>query len=114
MEKFLKIEFLVSSNRIGFNEIPDFTVGLKITNEGEDLLPVDISESALYVNSERCITWDLAVQNGTIVNLKIPPHQSEIVQWLLGEALFVTSGTYELRLVWEIFSQKQKVVVLND
>lgn len=114
MEKILKIEFLVSSNSIGFKEIPEFTLGLKITNEGPDLLPFDISKSVLYVNSERCLAWDLAVQNGTIVNLKIPPHQSEIISWLLGEVLFETSGIYELRLVWEEFSQKQKVVVLNN
>jgi len=114
MEKILKIEFLVSSNSIGFKEIPEFTLGMKITNEGPDLLPFDISKSALYVNSERCLAWDLAVQNGTIVNLKIPPHQSEIIRWPLGEALFETSGIYELSMVWEEFSQKQKVVVLNN
>lgn len=114
MEKKLKIEFLVSSTRIGFKEIPEFTLGLKIINEGPDLLPVDISKTTLYVNSERCLAWDLTVQNGTIVNLEIPPHQSEIIRWPMGEALFETSGIYELRLVWEEFSQKQKVVVLNN
>jgi hypothetical protein len=114
MEKKLKIEFLVSSTRIGFKEIPEFTIGLKIINEGHDLLPVDISKTTLYVNSERSLAWDLAVQNGTIVNLKIAPHQSEIIRWPMGEALFETSGTYELKLFWEAFSQKQKVVILND
>ena len=114
MKKKLKIEFLVSSNRIGLKEIPEFTLGLKITNEGPDLLPVDISKTTLYVNSERSLAWDLAVQNGTIVNLKVAPHQNEIIRWPMGEALFETSGTYELQMVWGTFSQKQKVVILND
>jgi len=114
MEKNLNIEFLVSSTRIGFKEIPEFTLGLKITNEGPDLLPVDISKTTVYVNSERCLAWDLAVQNGTIVNLKVAPHKSEIIRWPMGEALFETSGTYELQLVWETFSQKQQVIVLNN
>jgi len=48
------------------------------------------------------------------VNLKIAPHQSELIQWPMGEALFETTGTFELHLVWETFSQKQQVVVLND
>jgi hypothetical protein len=84
---------------------------LKITNSSaEDIFP-DISKAELFVNSEKSIAWDLTVQNGTIVNLKVLPKQSETIQWPLGEALFETSGIYELELIWGSFVQKQKVIV---
>lgn len=114
MRNVPEIEFLVSSNLIDLNTIPEFQVGMKITNASGEMLPFDISKSELYVNEERSIAWDLTVQNGTIINLKIKPHQSEIIRWPLGDAIFETSGTYELKLVWEDFSQKQTVVVLDE
>ncbi len=114
MNKISEIEFLVSSNKIAPADIPEFWLGIKITNISQEWIPIDISKTALYVNSQRSISWDLAVQNGTIVNLKIAPLRSEVFQWPLGEALFETSGTYELQLVWESFSARQQVVVQNS
>ena len=114
MDKSPKIEFLVSSEEIKLIDIPEFLIGLKITNQGDDLLSFDISKSELFVNDESSIAWDLAVQNGTIVNLKIKPHRSETIQWDLGDALFETPGTYDLKLVWEDFVQRQTITVLNE
>jgi hypothetical protein len=68
----LNIELLVSSNALKLNEVADFKVGLNLTNESDSPVHFDMSKTELYVNSRKSIAWDLAVQNGTIINLKIP------------------------------------------
>jgi hypothetical protein len=111
MEETLNIELLVSSNTIRLEDIPLFKTGLKIINGGTQNISPDVSMSELFVNNIKNIAWDLAVQNGTVINIKVLPKKSETVLWPLGEALFETSGTYELELRWESLIQKQKVIV---
>lgn len=107
------IELLVSSPVIKLNKISGFEVGVKLTNAGEDPVHFDMTQTALFVNSKRSIAWDLAVQNGTIINLKIPPGKSKSVQWPLGNALFEQTGIYKLELRWKEISLKQDVTVLE-
>jgi hypothetical protein len=111
MKKLTHIELLVSANRIRLEDIPKFKIGLKVTNSTSEYLPFDVSKTTLLVNLKRSYAWDLTVQNGTIVNMKIPPNKSETVQWPLGEALFEEPGIYELELIFESFAQMQKVIV---
>jgi len=111
MDKFLEIQFLVSSNAIQINDIAKIKVGVKITNNGDEIQKVDISEAELLVNGIKNRAWDLCVQNGAIINLAVHPKKTETVQWNLGKALFTAPGIYELELRWGILSQKQKIVV---
>jgi hypothetical protein len=107
----LNIELLVSSNALKLNEAADFKIGLNLTNESENPVHFDVSETELYVNFERSIAWDLAVQNGTIINLKIQPRKSKTVQWPLGNALFEETGKYKLELRKGDFAKAQEVIV---
>jgi hypothetical protein len=111
MNKSLEIQFLVSSNAIQIKDIAKIKVGVKITNNGDQIQKIDISESELFVNGIKNRAWDLRVQNGAIINLAVHPKKTETVQWNLGKALFNTPGIYELELRWEFVSQKQKIVV---
>ncbi len=108
------IELVVEPKEFQLSEIAEFAVGMKITNPSDRWIDVDISKSVLWVNSERSIAWDLAVQNGTLVNLKIAPHKSETISWQMGDAFFENAGTYELKLVWGTFSAKEQVFVLSS
>ena len=94
------IELLVSSPVIKLNKISGFEVGVKLTNAGEDPVHFDMTQTALFVNSKRSIAWDLAVQNGTIINLNVAPGKSK-------------SGIYKLELRWKEISLKQDVTVLE-
>jgi len=105
------IELLISSNSQAMADLAEFWVGVKLTNPGGEPIPFDVSQLALFVNGERSIAWDLAVQNGTAINLKIGPHHSEFLRWPLGEALFKAAGTYELKLECESFSVHQNVTI---
>lgn len=105
------IELLVSPNSLTIADLADFWVGVKLTNSSGEPIPFDVSQLALFVNGERSIAWDFAVQNGTAINLKIGPHHSEFLRWPLGEALFEAAGTYELKLECESFSAKQTVTI---
>jgi hypothetical protein len=107
----LNIELLVSSNALKLNEAADFKIGLNLTNESENPVHFDVSETELYVNNRRSIAWDLAVQNGTIINLKIQPRKSKTVQWPLGNALFEETGKYKLELRKGDFAEAQEVMV---
>lgn len=111
MSETLEIQFLVSSNKLKMKDVPTFKVGLKISNTGSRNSKVDLSNSALYVNEIKSVAWDLAVQNGTIINLEILTKQSKTVEWPLGEALFNTPGLYELELRWNSIVKKQKVFI---
>lgn len=113
MDKTTTIELLVSSNYLNQENIPGFGIGIKITNPQAQNIHFDLSESELYVNDVKNIAWDLTVQNGTIINLEIPANKSKTVQWPLGEALFQTSGIYELKLIWKSVVQKQVVCILE-
>lgn len=106
-----KIELLVSQNSMTINDLAEFWVGVKLTNQSGESIAFDVSGLALFVNGERSISWDLAVQNGTTINLKIGPYHSEFLRWPLGEALFEAAGTYELRLGWESFSSNKTVII---
>lgn len=94
----LNIELLVSTNNVKLSKVADFKVGLNLINESDNLVPFNISETELYINNKKSIAWDLTVQNGTIINLKIQPGKSKTVQWPLGNALFEESGKYKLEL----------------
>ena len=91
---------------VQIKDIPKVKVGVKITNNGDQIQKVDISEAELFVNGIKNRAWDLRVQNGAIINLAVHPKNKEIVQWKLGKALFNGPGVYELELRWEKLSQK--------
>lgn len=99
MKKTSAIELLVSTNNLNPEDIPAFELGVKITNHQSKSIPFDLSDSMLYVNSEPNIVWDLTVNNGTLMNIKIPRGKSETIFWPIGEALFQSPGIYELKLV---------------
>lgn len=107
----LNIELLVSSNAVKLNEVADFKVGLDLTNKSDNPVHFDVSKTELYVNNKKSIVWDLAVQNGTIINLKIQPRKSKTVQWPLGNALFEETGKYRLELRKGDFVKVQEVTV---
>ncbi|WP_423126904.1 hypothetical protein [Gaoshiqia sp. Z1-71] len=109
----LQIELLVSSNTIERKDFPDFRIGMDVVNNEPVELHFDVSKTRLYVNSKRNIAWDLAVQNGTIVNFSVPPGKQKSVQWPLGKALFEAPGTYLLELHWKSVILKQTVRVLK-
>jgi len=111
MNKTPGIELLVSSNNLNLEDIPEFEIGVKITNNLSHPIPFDLSECELYVNSERSIAWELTAQNGTAMNIKISPGKSETIFWTVGEALFEFPGIYELKLVRETDIQKQVVYI---
>lgn len=113
MDEALEIQFLVSTNVLQMKDIGSLKIGLKITNTGTQSRRVDVSKSKLYVNGVRNLAWDLRVQNGAIINLKVPAGQSKIEQWNLGKALFSTTGIYELELLWDSLVIKQTVIVTN-
>ena len=111
MDKTSTIELLVSTNNLNPEDIPMFELGVKITNSQSDIIPFDLSDSSLYVNSERNIAWDLTVNNGTLMNIKISPGKSETIFWPIGEALFQSPGIYELKLVRDTDIHKQVVYI---
>ena len=110
-EKYSNIELLVSNTFLKQDEVPGFKVGLKVVNNDSKSLHFDVSETELYVNNQRNVAWDLAVQNGTIINLRIAPNSSQEIWWPLGEALFMKGGNYKLELRWKDFTQKEEVEV---
>ena len=113
MKNTSTFELLVSSNKLKPDEIPEFELGVKITNNGPDDIPFDISGSELYVNSMRSFSWDLTTQNGTLRNMMIHANKSKTIKWPLGEALFGAPGIYELKFIWNSAAQKQVVYVLE-
>lgn len=108
-----RIELLVNSHVIKLSQITGFEVGVKLTNRGEDPVHFDMTETALFVNGKKSIAWDLAVENGTIINLNVAPGKSKSVEWPLGNALFEQTGIYKLELRWKEISLKQDVTVLE-
>jgi hypothetical protein len=114
MSKTNEIELLVSAMRITESDIPAFQVGMRMTNTSSEPIAFEITDSALFVNSARNMAWDLAVQNGTAGNIRIAPQASEQLMWPLGEALFESSGVYELKLVMKSLTDVKKVTILPD
>lgn len=98
MEVQPKIELITSSASVSLTDISNFEIGVKITGSSRENLPVDLSGLTLHVNAVRSVAWDLAMQNGTLGNLRLAPGQTEIVLWNMGPALFESAGTYELHL----------------
>lgn len=113
MDKNINIELILSSGKIKLKEVSQFNVGVKISNSASRKLGFDISETELWVNDEKSIAWDLAVQNGTLVNLVIPANASEKIMWKLGDALFQNAGNYKLDFRWNDTSQVKEVVVFE-
>ena len=111
MNENTTVELLISPNSLSMAELAEFWVGVKLTNPRGEPIPFDVSQLALFVNGERSVAWDLAVQNGTAINLKIGPHHSEFLRWPLGEALFEAAGIYELKLECKSFSVHQTVTI---
>ena len=111
MIKATVIELLVSTNKLKPEDIPKFEIGVKISNNQSHSIPVDLSECELYVNSERNLAWDLTVNNGSLINIKISPGKNETIFWPIGEALFESPGIYELKLVRKTDIQKQVVYI---
>lgn len=99
MNASITIELMISPDKFHLSEIPQFQIGIKVSNSHLQEIGFDFAETVLLVNQKRSIAWDLAVQNGTIVNTKIPPLGNKTLQWALGEALFETPGTYKLELI---------------
>jgi len=115
MENQLEIELVISSQKIWLSELPKLEIGAKITNHSHEYLPVNLSRLALFVNSKRSMAWDLAMQNGTLINLRLAPGQSETIQWKMGEALFESAGKFRLVLSGEEQTQSgQTIEILND
>jgi len=111
----IELELVISPRQISFKELPELEIGLKITNHSRKYLPVNLSGLSLFVNSVRSVTWDLTMQNGTLVNLQLAPGQSETLLWKMGEALFESTGKYQLILSrGEIFIAKQIVEITNN
>jgi hypothetical protein len=111
MDKTSTVELLVSTNNLNPEDIPTFELGVKMTNHESKSIPFDLSDSSLYVNSERNIAWDLTVNNGTLMNITISPGKSETIFWPIGEALFNLPGIYELKLVRETDIQRQMICI---
>ena len=80
MDNNIHIKLLLSSHTIKLTDASEFMAGLEIKNTGSEELNFDISKTELWVNGERNIAWDLAVQNGTLINLRIPAFSSEKVK----------------------------------
>ena len=111
----IETELVISSQQIWLSKLPDLEIGVKITNYSHEHLPVNFSLLALFVDSKRSIAWDLAMQNGTLINLKLAPGQSETIQWKMGESIFESAGKFELALSYEEkISSKQIIEILND
>lgn len=111
MNEKINIELIQSSKKIRLKDTPQFSVGVKISNTGSQKLGFTISETELWVNGKKNVAWDLAVQNGTLINLQIPAHSGKIVQWPLGEALFQKGGNYTLELRWRNIAKTGEVLV---
>ncbi len=111
MNRTSDIELIVSSNEISLNEIDEFLIGVKITSKSREIISFDISPIELFVNGIKSIAWDLTVQNGTLINLKIKSNGIETINWPLGRAIFEGLGIYELKLVWKSNILKQYVTV---
>jgi len=113
METLPEIELVISPVQISLKELPELEIGLKITNHSREYLPVNLSGLALFVNSVRSVTWDLTMQNGTLVNLRLAPNRSETLLWKMGEALFESTGKYQLVLTDGAALLKKQVVVIS-
>lgn len=111
----VEAELLISSKKIRLSELPDLEIGVKITNRSHEYLPVNFSRLALFVDSTRSVAWDLTMQNGTIINLKLAPGKSETIQWKMGESIFESAGRFQLVLSDDgKISSKQLIEILND
>lgn len=111
MQSKPEIELLISSTELSFKKLNRFTAGLKVYNQGDENLDFDVSETTLLVNFQRSVSWDLAVQNGTIINFVVPPHQEKSVEWPIGNALFDAPGKYLLELHWKGITKSCDVFV---
>lgn len=111
MSENIKIELVISSDRINYNDKGNFMIGLKITNNNVKTEFFDVSKTSLFVNDLKNIAWDLCTHNGTIINLSIPPKNSKTTQWPLGDALFQSAGEYHIKLICGSFVQVTKVTV---
>ena len=115
MENQLETELVISSLKIWLSELPNFNIGIKIINRSHEYLPVNLSRLALFVNSTRSVAWDLAMQNGTLINLRLAPGQSETIEWKMGEALFESAGEFQLILSDEGKNRSEQTIeILND
>lgn len=101
MNNSAEITLVISKKSIRLIDLEHFKVGISISNIGDNEIYFDISQTELSVNTERSIAWDLAVQNGTIINFTLQPHESKTVEWPLGKALFSTPGKYMLEFRWQ-------------
>ncbi|MGQ1785080.1 MULTISPECIES: NDR1/HIN1-like protein [unclassified Saccharicrinis] len=109
----LRVNLLTSSEKVPFDRLGDFEIGVSVYNPTSQTLHFDISETSLFINGNKSVAWDLAVQNGTIINFSVPSHQTKTVQWPLGKALFSEKGASELKLLWKGETQL-KVVKVQD
>ena len=113
MDNNINIELVLSSGTIQLKDVSQFNVGLEIFNSGSQNQRFDVSKTELWVNGKKNTAWDLAVQNGTLVNLSIPANSAKKIQWPLGNALFTISGNYKFNLRWEGKSQAKEVQVFD-
>ena len=114
MDKNITIELIVSADRVSIEDMSDFKIGIGMHNEGEQEVSIDLSKSELSVNRQRSHAWDLAVQNGTIINMTIAARKVESVTWPLGKALFQKAGKYTLALLWGDYTEKKEIIVFES
>jgi len=101
MNNSAEITLVISKKSVRLIDLEYFKVGISVSNIGDNEIYFDISQTELTVNSVRSIAWDLAVQNGTIINFTLHPHESKSVEWPLGKAFFSAPGKYMLELRWQ-------------
>ncbi|RZS92501.1 hypothetical protein [Aquimarina brevivitae] len=114
MDNGIKIELINNRDKISKSELNTFRIGIIMTNNTNETLTFDISKLQLYVNNKRSFAWDLTVQNGTYLSIKIKSGKSEKVVWPLGEAIFSSTGNYQLALkINNQIIDTNKITVVN-
>ncbi|WP_299441117.1 hypothetical protein [uncultured Aquimarina sp.] len=111
-DEHFTVELVTSPETISLQDLSTFKIGLLIINKTNKPIHFDVSKTKLFVDDRRSFSWDLAVQNGAIINLKVNSKKTEIVDWPLGKALFSEEGTYVLRLEWKESIQNKTIVIL--
>ena len=111
MKPAVDIKLKLSSDKIKWKDLSEFMIGLEVFNNSDELIYFDISVSELLVNSKRSFAWDITVQNGTIMNHRILPGNSKLIQWPLGNALFDHKGKYNLEFHIGDIVRKKEIIV---
>ncbi|HLP92145.1 MAG TPA: hypothetical protein VK184_26590 [Nostocaceae cyanobacterium] len=94
------IQIIAEPLEFSLKDRTNFKVGLKAKNIGNRIIETKLYETALLVNGEPSLAWNLAISNGvrdeSWWNLK--PEETVTASWHLGEALFLQPGEYNILL----------------